>query len=169
MNFLHNPSHYYQRVAVRDSYDQPTKGVRLDDALLTATLVVIALADISIGIATILNSRWTLITIAGFNSTVITPELESVVRLTGVSGFESGLAVLAFATYRVWRWSRGLEFNGFNFTFLFGFNAVGRSIALSSVTRTTSPSYMILATRVAVMWCAFLLSLYTYRESWSRI
>ena len=167
MDWLHNPT--YQRVAVQDGGLQQTRGIRLDDALLTGTLVLIALGDISVGLATTFNSHWTLTTIVGLNSTVITPELEGIMRLTGISGFESGLAVLAFASYRVWRWNRGLEFNGYNFTFLFGFNAVGRSIALASVTRTGAPGYIILATRVTVMWCAFLLSLYTYRESWARI
>lgn len=169
MDWLHNPTPGYQRVSAQEGILQPTKGIRLDDALLTSTLVLMALGDISIGLTTAFNSHWTLTTIVGLNSTVITPELEGIMRLTGISGFESGLAVLAFAAYRVWRWSRGLEFNGYNFTFLFGFNAIGRSIALASVARTTAPGYVILATRVTVMWCAFLLSLYTYRESWSRI
>jgi hypothetical protein len=128
-----------------------------------------ALGDICIGLATAFNSNWTLTSIVGLNSTVITPELEGIMRLQGISSFESGLAVLAFASYRVWRWSRGKEFNGFNFTFVFAFNAVGRTIALSSITRTTSPGYMLLTARVGVLWCAFLLSLYTYRESWARI
>lgn len=169
MKWLQATTPTYQRVAVQEGGPPPSRGIRLDDALLTATLVMMALGDISIGLTTAFNSRWTLTTVVGLNGTVITKELEGLMRLQGISAFESGLAVLAFASYRVWRWSRGLDFNGYNFTFLFGFNAVGRSIALASIARTTAPGYVILATRVTVMWCAFLMSLYTYRESWSRI
>lgn len=169
MNRAEIPFVRYKRVDAQERGVFFREGIRLDDALLTVTLVFMALGDIAVGLTTALNSKWTLTTIVGLNSTVITTELEGITRLQGISSFESGLAVLAFASYRVWRWSRGLDFNGFNFTFLFGFNAVGRTIAFASIARTTAPGYMILATRMSVLWCAFLLSLYTYRESWTRI
>ena len=163
------PTHAYRRVAAQEGAPAIRASIRLDDALLTGVLLLIATGDISLGIATAANTEWSITQLGGLNSTVITPELIRVWRLQGLAAVEAGTAWLAFGLYRVWRWQRGLEFNGYNFTFLFAFGAAGRSIAISSLTPSSAPGYMFRATRVGVLWCSFFLSLYTYRESWSRI
>ena len=86
------PIHAYRRVAAQEGAPATRASIRLDDALLTGVLLLIATGDISLGIATAANTEWSITQLGGLNSTVITPELIRVWRLQGLAAATRGLA-----------------------------------------------------------------------------
>ena len=145
--------------------------VRWDDVLLTTLIFLGAATDLAQGALQLGPTEWALVNLNGLNSTLINDELLRATRVRGASGIESGVAAILIGLYRVARWGKSQSFNGVVFQVTFFIGTVGRSLQLAleipGFATPMPPSFYILVTRLAIVGFAFVLSIYTYRESWT--
>ena len=162
----------YSRITARE---QPapsrrvTGEVRWDDFVLTFTIFIIGFFDVLIGVTAVSDSDFIIEQVSSINITAgVNSDVRDLTRLQGAASFEGGIALVLIAIYRTSRYYRGLRFAGFNFSFIFGVGALGRSLALASLGMPEFPfsvGYTALVVRVVVLWISFFLSLYTYSNS----
>ena len=152
--------------------------ILIDDALLTLVMLLGAVQDLTYGVLRLGYPTWTLIHISAFNVSELSDPIVRLTRVSGYGNLEAGILGLILVAWRLYMWYRSLPFRGQNFQFGFALTAISKTgafltnAALSEwqpVAPGAPLDNSILFARAVVAFCAFILSLFTYRDSWTAL
>lgn len=153
------------RKMVANARRRVQQAYRLDDVFMTSVVALLGVCDLIIGGIAISDSHYYLRYLSGYEEDELNDAALSITKTQGAAGIQSGIGLTIVASYRIFQWWNSLPFNGQNFVFMFTVGAIGRSVALSTVSwpeGAWSAGFTLLFTRLVLLWFCFGLSLYTY-------
>lgn len=161
------------RVRVRDG---TARCLKWDDVLLTSIMLAGGIQDLVWGVFRLGYPEWTLETISQFNQTDITAPMVRLTRVGGWGNLEAGILALLLVTWRIVLWYTRHPFRGQNFQFGFALTTLSKTGAfLTNASLTGWQPFasdaprdnIVLFVRALIAVLALLLSLHTYKSSWS--
>ena len=147
-----------------------------DDVLLTAVMLLGAIQDLIWGVFRLGYPEWTLETISNFNATDITRPMVRLTRVGGWGNLEAGILGILLVTWRLVLWYTRHPFRGQNFQFGFALTTLSKTGAfLTNASLSDWQPFaagaprdnIMLFARAVLAFFALLLSLYTYKSSWT--